>query len=248
MIGLGTSMSSEGLSSFFLLILYAIMLGLWRLYGKAGLYLYNTIAVIGGNIQALKVVPFFLNQESVALGTILFSTTFLASDILTEHYGKKVAGLGINISFTAQIIMAVIMMITLMYPSHGGATGLSKDGCLIDGTQAALYTLFTPSLRILIASLISYYVSQRVDIGIFKLLRNYTKSRKLWLRLNVSNLMAGLVDNILFSLLAWTVLSPQPVSMRSLIFTYILGTYLTRFIVSITSTPVIYLSQVLKPR
>jgi uncharacterized PurR-regulated membrane protein YhhQ (DUF165 family) len=63
----------------------------------------------------------------------------------------------------------------------------------------------------------------------------------------VSTLIAGLVDNIIFSVLAWVVLNPYPVSLNILVFTYILGTYGARVVVSITSTPVIYLTYKFHP-
>lgn len=247
-ISLGHSMGSVSISILFLLFLYFSILLLWRLYGKEGLYLYNIIAVIAANIQVLKIVPFFVSSEPVALGTILFSTTFLVSDILTEHHGKQAARLAISTSFIAQIFMTALMIITMMYPSDGGITGIDSNGTILDHAQAALYILFTPSIRILVASLVSYYIAQQIDVNIFKYMKDYTKKSKLWLRLNVSNLVAGFADNILFSVLAWVVLSPTPVTMHALIYTYILGTYISRIIVSVTSTPIIYLSYTFKPK
>ena len=70
----------------------------------------------------------------------------------------------------------------------------------------------------------------------------------LWFRLNVSTLLSGLLDNILFSVLAWVIFSPTPISIQSLVFTYILGTYVARVVVSITSTPIIYLSYKFFPK
>lgn len=241
LISLAQHNGSEILSAILLVVLYFIILILWKLYAKEGLYLYNILAVVAANIQVLKITPFWLTPEPIALGTLLFSTTFLVSDILTEHYGVEVAKRGIALSFIAQIIMTVFMLITICYPSEGGVDGI-VDGVLIDPIQASLYALFAPSLRILSASLIAYYISQWIDIKIFKFLKDYAKGKMLWFRLNVSSLVSGLVDNILFSYLAWVLFSPNPVSMKSLIFTFILGTYAARVVVSLTSTPIMYLS------
>jgi queuosine precursor transporter len=247
-IQFGQNAGGEVLSGILLVILYIIILFLWKYYSKEGLYLYNILAIIVANIQVLKVTPFWLSPEPVALGTLLFATTFLVSDILTEHYGIEVAHQGIKLSFMAQIIMTILMLITAAYPSPGGITGIAADKTMIDSVQAGLYTLFAPSIRILAASLIAYYISQWVDIKIFKYLKNYTNKKLLWLRVNVSTLLSGLLDNILFSLFAWVIFSPAPVSVQSLIFTYILGTYVARVVVSITSTPIIYLSYKFFPR
>jgi queuosine precursor transporter len=219
-----------------------MILMLWRFFGKDGIYLYNILAVIVANIQVLKVAPSILTGEPLALGTLVFATTFLTSDIITEHYGTNVAKRGIKLSFFAQIIVTVLMLFTLAYPSPGGVTGFDNNRSLIDLVQASLYTLFTPSLRILTASLTAYYISQWVDIKIFKALKDYTGEKLLWLRYIGSTLISGLIDNIIFSLLAWVILSPDPVSFKTLFFTYILGTYLARIIVSLTSTPIIYMT------
>lgn len=245
-ISIGQSLGSEWLSAVLLIILYAIILLLWRFCGKEGLYMYNVIAVIVANIQVLKITSISFSPEPIALGTLLFATTFLVSDILTEHCGTKTAKTGVMLSFLAQIIVTIIMLITLAYPSLGGVTGKDSDKLLIDGVQVAMYTLFAPSLRILIASLTSYYICQQVDILIFKALKDLSNKKMLWLRLNVATLISGLLDNILFSTLAWVILSPNPVGFNTLIFTYILGTYAARVLVSITSTPIIYLSYKLR--
>ena len=62
-----------------------------KLFGYIGIYIYTTIAIIAGNIQVLKTVDFFYSPEPVALGTILFASTFLCTDILSEHFGKEKA-------------------------------------------------------------------------------------------------------------------------------------------------------------
>lgn len=237
-IEFGNAVGGEILSGLMLIICYLLILLLWKYYSVHGLYLYNIIAVIVANIQVLKATPFFLNPEPVALGTLLFATTFLVSDIITEHHGFILARRSIILSFLAQVLMAIFMVLTLAYPYNEGDT--DSDGAMT--VQFALYTLFAPSLRLLIASLSSYCISQWVDIKIFKALKDYTHKRLLWLRINVSTLVAGLIDNIVFSLLAWVILNPNPVTFSTLVFTYVLGTYLARVVVSITSTPIIYLT------
>lgn len=188
-----------------------------------------------------------MTNESIALGTLLFATTFTVSDILTEHKGVKAAQMGVKLSFAAQILMTIFMVITLIYPSiNADFKGFGEDGSISSPVQYAMFILFAPSVRLLIASLTSYYFSQLLDIYLFKLIKDLTHKKFLWLRFNISTMVAGLFDNILFSTLAWVVLSPEPVTFHTLVFTYILGTYGSRVLVSLASTPVIYLSYKLK--
>ena len=62
-----------------------------KLFGYVGLFVYSALAVIIGNIQVLKTVDFFYSPEPVTLGTVLFASTFLCTDILSEHFGKDKA-------------------------------------------------------------------------------------------------------------------------------------------------------------
>jgi Uncharacterized conserved protein len=57
-----------------------------KIFGYIGLYIYSAVAVIAANIQVLKIVDFFYSPEPVALGTILFASIFLCTDILSEIF------------------------------------------------------------------------------------------------------------------------------------------------------------------
>lgn len=244
LISAGYSLGSGYLSVILMFVCYASILLLWRYFGMNGLYAYNVLAIVTANIQVLKTTPFWLTPEPVALGTLLFATTFVVSDIITEHHGTKAARIGVALTLATQFLMTIWMVITLCYPSSSGhLTGLHSNGTtLSDPIQGAMYILFAPSLRILISSMSAFYLSQWVDISLFKWIKEKTHERFLWLRSNVSTLISGLVDNTVFSLLAWVILSPNPVMFRTLIVTYILGTYGARAVVSLTSTPLMYMS------
>jgi uncharacterized integral membrane protein (TIGR00697 family) len=213
------------------------ILVLFRVFGAAGLYLYNAVIILVANIQVLKMTTFWFSPEPVALGTVSFATTYLVSDILTEHYGPTVARRGVWLSFAGHILMTFLMIVTLGYTVPAG-----------DKIQDAMVALFTPSFRIFIAGLLAYAISQLLDISMFDWVGRLTHRRWLWLRTNVSTLLSGLLDNVLFSVFAWVILSPTPISMYSLIFTYILGTYFSRALVALLSTPVIYLSCLCLPK
>jgi uncharacterized integral membrane protein (TIGR00697 family) len=223
--------SSETLSlGLFFICTMAILL-LFRLFQAPGLFVYNALITVIANVQVLKLAHFGYSPEPVALGTVTFATAFLVSDILTEHYGKTTAQQGVWLSFSAQILMASLMLITL------GHKPVDGDVC-----HQAMEVLFLPSPRLLIASLTAFALSQLFDIMVFKRLSQVTHGKMLWLRTNVSTILSALLDNIIFSTIAWVLLAPTPVSWKSLIYTYILGTYFARVLVSVMSTPVIYLS------
>ena len=95
---------------FFCLFVILILL---KLFGEAGLYVYTVLAIIGANIQVLKIVDFPFFSNPIALGTILFSTTFLTTDILAEYYGEKFARRNILIGFISFLLMTIFMLFTI---------------------------------------------------------------------------------------------------------------------------------------
>lgn len=215
------------------------MLTFFRYFGAPGLYVYNVLAIVVANIQVLQQGETIFSTHPIALGTIIFSTTFLASDILTEHYGTTVAYRGALLSLGGSILMSVLMIVTLGFkPPVGDAFSVQAHG--------AMKTLFLPAPRLMLASLVSYFLSQLADIWIFQAISQLTQRRFLWLRGNLSTLLSAFLDNCIFSILAWVILSPHPVSMETLFFTYVLAAYVPRFIVSLLSTPVLYVSYFVK--
>jgi uncharacterized integral membrane protein (TIGR00697 family) len=239
------SLSAEMVSCILLSVCVIAVLVLFRLFGAPGLYLYNTVAMLAANIQVLRGAQFSFDTEPVALGTVVFATTYLCSDLLTEHYGKESAQKGVWYCFAAQILMTLLMIITVGHPPLPTTATDAAEQMLM--SEQAMSLLFTPSPRLLFASLIAFAVSQFNDISIYQYLNKLTRGKWLWLRTSVSSLISALIDTVLFSVLAWVILAPQPVSPSTLIFTYILGTFATRAIVSLLTTPIMYLSYLFSP-
>lgn len=230
---LNMSFGSEFLSIVEFGFLSLSLLFLFRYFSIYGMIIFHGLSIIIGNIQVLHQAHFFFQSAPVALGTIAFSMTFLTTDIITEHYGPQMARKTILLSFLTQFLFSIMMFITLGYKS-------------ITDTQSyysAIFTLFTPSLRLFIASICAFIMSQLLDVFLFDKIRNCFKGiRWLWLRSNLSTIISAFIDNSIFSILAWSVFSPSPYTISYIFFTFILGTYWLRVIMSICSTPIIYLS------
>lgn len=231
------TLNGEVLSIISFLIGVSVMLLMMRLFGLVGLFVYSAVATVMANIQVLKLMTSTILSEPVALGTATFSTIFLANDIITEHYGYDKAKTNIWLSFITQILVTTNMLVAV------GFNPLPDDKA-----HEAIATLFLPAPRILVASLIAFVSSQLFNIYLFKIISKICNKKMLWLRTNLSLMISELADNIVFSLLAWVILSPKPVSTHTLIFTYILGTYILRVIFALFSTPVIYWSYYFKPK
>ena len=70
-----------------IIVIYGMTLVLYRIFGKQGLYTFTIIATIGANIEVLIVINAF--GMEMTLGNVLFASTFLITDIISEIYGKK---------------------------------------------------------------------------------------------------------------------------------------------------------------
>ena len=96
--------------------------------------------------------------------------------------------------------------------------------------------------------MIAYLASQYFDVWIYSAIKNITKNRYLWLRNNLSTILSSLIDNTIFSLLAWIILNPNTEFLYKVITTYILGTYFLRILIALIDTPFLYLSKLFLPK
>lgn len=209
-----------------------------RHFGKSGLYAYSVIITIIANIQVLKAtnIAGFLNP--VPLGNVVFTSLFLVADILTEIYGKKDAQRGVWLGFACYMIFSIIMILTVgMRP----AEITNPEYQAFTDAHNAMDLLFTPSIPLLISSLSAYFISLYFDIFAFALIKQIIGDKQLWLRTAMSTIMGLIVDNVVFSLLAWVVFKIMPISFEVVLSTYIVGILQIRIVLTIATIPVFYL-------
>ncbi len=228
------------------LLLLAVCFGsvvcLHRLFGAAGLYVWIAVAIIGANVQVMKPVAFSVFPDPVALGTVLFASLFLATDLLAEMEGPAAARRGVLLGFAAYLLWTVLMVLTLGFsPLDEAAAGEGLAWAL--DVHPAMATLFMPAPAFLVAGMAAYMVSQFHDIWLYDAIRRLTGGRRLWLRNTLSTAVSALIDTIVFSVLAWVVFAPEPLDWQTLVVTYILGTYVLRLAVAVLDTPFIYLAR-----
>jgi len=225
-----------------LIVCFSTVLIMSRLFGEAGLIAYVVVALLGANVQVLKQVQFSVYDDPVALGTILFASTYLATDIPSEHYGRQAAKRAVLIGFSCFALWTVLMVLTLGFsPLTEQQAGEGLAWAL--PMNAAMTELFSPVTALFVAGMIAYLTSQYHDIWLYSLLRRMTGGRHLWLRNNASTWISALIDNTIFSVLAWVVFAAEPIDFSTLLFTFILGTYLLRIVVAFVDTPFVYLAR-----
>lgn len=230
---------STELISFFQLLVSWLFLFLcaWR-YGKSGVYIYMVVAVILSNLQVLKFGQFVYSNEPVAMGTVVFASTFLATDILTEFYSAEAARRSVTLGFIGFAFFSVLMLMHVQIPPI--SPGLLHQHGLTDAHDA-MHQLFTPMPVLYVASIISYFISERLDIAVYATLKTKMNSNGMWFRSIIAATLSAFMDTAVFSVLAWKVFALQPVSWATLMYTYILGSFWPRVIISMTGVPLLYL-------
>jgi len=225
-----------------LLVCFGSTVAAVRWFGVVGISTYLVVAVLAANVQVTKVVATTLLGGPVAEGTIVFASTYLATDILTELYGRAAARRAVWMSFAAYALFTVLMLLLLgSRPLTAEEAG--EGFAFAVGQHEHLAAVFTPAPAFFVAGMTSYLLSQLVDIRIFVGVGRLTSGRALWLRNTVSTCLSSLLDSAVFSLLAFRVLAADPVPWDALLWTYILGTWFLRVILSVLDTPFLYLAR-----
>ena len=230
-----------------LLVCFSAVVLFYRFFGKTGIYVYIVISVIAANLQVLKSTTFFFSPDPVALGTLMFATGYLCTDILSEYHGKAEARKAVYLGFASYLLWCVVMVLTLGYTPLTAETAGENMAWNIP-FHGAMQMLFEPSPTFFIAGMSAFLISQFNDIWLFSKIREKTGKKHLWFRNTASTSVSALVDNIVFSVLAWVVLADSALPWDVVIFTFILGTYAMRIVISILDTPFIYWAGKIKPK
>ena len=223
-------MNNELLWLVMLLANFLLITLAYKLFGKWGLVMWIPISVIIANIQVIQTVELF--GLVATLGNIVYATSFLVTDILSENYGKEEAKKAVWIGFFSLITMTILMNLALYFKPLAG-------DAFANTTHDSLSTIFNLMPRIAIASLSAYLISQRHDVWAFHFWKNrFPKDAHLWLRNNLSTMVSQLLDSIVFTLIAF-----YGVFETKVLFEVFLTTYFLKFIVAAADTPFVYWSK-----
>ena len=203
----------------------------FKFFGKTGLYCMSVVATILANIEVSILVNAFGMEQT--LGNVLFAVTFLVTDILSECEGKKAANKSVALGiFTTLFYLAISQSWGLFIPSQN------------DLVQGHFKVIFSAAPRIVIASLVSYAISQFFDVWLYHKWWAFTsknfadKRRFLWLRNNGSTLISQIVNTLSFNLCAFA-----GVYNTGTLFSIVVSSYLIYVVTSLLDTPVVYIAR-----
>lgn len=221
-------MNNELLILLSFIIIYGGVVLFYRLFGKKGLLAFNVMATILANIEVLLLVRAF--GIEMTLGNVLFASTFLITDILSENHGQKDANRSVIISTICSIFFIAITQMWLLYtPSEN------------DWASSSFHTIFSNTPRIVCASLSVYLISQLTDVWLYHKWWDWCKKRfgdskkGLWIRNNGSTMLSQLLNTLLYTTFAFW----GTYSFETLISIFI-STYMIYFFTSLLDTPFVY--------
>ncbi|MGK7369417.1 MAG: queuosine precursor transporter [Candidatus Halalkalibacterium sp. M3_1C_030] len=169
---------------------------------------------------------------SVPVGVIAYPFTFLATDLISELYGRKKAQLVVWVGFWMNAFMIFLMSVNHWLPNTAGVSGGLN---LFEGVYEFM-------IGNTIASMIAYLTAQTVDVRLFHFWKNLTKGKHLWLRNNASTTVSQLVDSTaILSILYMAGNLGDNVTTVGALVILIINSYLFKFFFALFDTPLFYL-------
>lgn len=184
----------------------------------------------------LSIVPELVRNGSeysmiIPVGLLAFPATFLATDLISELFGRKKAQLVVWIGFFMNVFMIVIMTINYYLPNAYGVSGGLQ---LYDGVYGFM-------IGNTIASMIAYLTAQTIDVRLFHFWKEYTKGKHLWLRNNASTMVSQMVDTVAILLILYFAGNlGESINTLGALFILIINSYLFKFFAALFDTPLFY--------
>jgi len=179
--------------------------------------------LILANIVAVKL---FHIGEWVTLpaAVVIYMFTYPLIDVIVETYGRREAQRTVRAGLMMQVLALIFIAITISLPAAP-----------IFEHQQSFEAILGGSFRVIIASLISYFISQNLDVYVFSRMKQKYGDKKLWLRNNTAVMLSQLLDTTIFITIAFYGTVPL-----SVLGTLIVTQYLFKFVASICTTPLVY--------
>jgi len=179
---------------------------------------------------SLLVISNIIAVKTITVGGLIgpaavlcYSLTFVISDTISELWGRKTTQFVINTGFGAAILSALFIKLAIVMP-----------GSPFWQQQEAFETILGSNIRIVIASLAAYYISQSHDVWAFHFWKRTTGGKHLWLRNNLSSMVSQLIDTVIFITIAFY-------NTGAPLLQLIIGQYLLKLVIAAADTPVVYL-------
>lgn len=208
----------------------------YYIMGVEGLYCWTVFATIAANIEVLVLIDAFGMEQT--LGNVMFASTFLVTDIISEVAGKEKANRAVNVGILTSLMFVLISQFWLFFtPSVN------------DWAMPSIKAVFSNTPRLMLVSLVVYAICQKFDVWLYHKWWAFTerkfhdRKKYLWVRNNGSTLISQLLNTILFTFGAFGGVYEGKTLLSTLAASYIIY-----IVTSILDTPFVYLARKMKTR
>ncbi|MBU0767389.1 queuosine precursor transporter [Patescibacteria group bacterium] len=182
--------------------------------------------LIGMNIIGNKITT--LMGISVSVGIFMVPLTFLITDIVEEVYGKEVV---------KHFIVVGVFTIILVFLFTGFFIWLPPNERFAYNEEYKI--IFGSSMRIMLASVIAFFLAQMHDVWAFSYWKKKTGGKYLWLRNNLSTWVSQAIDTIVFMMIAFYQITDK--FTLTFIIQLSIPYYLFKVTFALLDTPFVYL-------
>lgn len=213
---------------------------------KSNLILLNAIfcsAIVLSNVISPRLIntfiPWFGGTIVVPGAFICYALgSFLITDIIGEIYGRQEANATVKRGFITQLIATVFILITQVLPSPE-----------FDSIHYEAYnTLLGMNWVFVTGSLISFLISQKIDVTLFHWIkdRNGNNHNKRWQQNNGSTIVSQFVDTLIYITIAFGLgvgylRSGSPAYNPTVFWGMVVGQYLVKVVVALFDTIPFYI-------
>jgi uncharacterized integral membrane protein (TIGR00697 family) len=191
--------------------------------GKEALTAFVAISCILANLFVIKQITLFGMHVTATDAYIIGSV--LAMNLLNEYFGKENAQKALWVAFSAAAFFAILAQVHLAYLPNR-----------FDESHLLFVQIFNATPRIILASLFSYFASQRFESYFYTFLKEKLSGNYLIVRNYLSMSCSQLLDTILFSFLGLYGIVEN-------VFDIILVSYVIKLTAIIIVSPLIWLSK-----
>ena len=170
-------------------------------------------------------LPFY-GEYIFGAGVLFFPISYLFGDILTEVYGYARSRKVIWAGFGAMIFASLMSIVITSLPA---AKTMSTEH------QAAVQFIFAQTPRIVLASLLAFWIGEFVNSFVMAKLKVLTVGRFLWMRTIGSTILGEIADSAIFYPVAffgtWS---------NELLISVMIGNYFIKVMWEVLATPFTY--------
>jgi uncharacterized integral membrane protein (TIGR00697 family) len=203
-----------------------------KLYLLLGFYVG---ALYAANLLGGKLMPIGFGDRGLSVSIVTFPFLFLITDVVGEVYGKTKAQRFVQVGLLSLVVLLIWQLFSV------GIPGAIPNDWYVSYNEA-YGTIFELSVTFTIASILAFFFGQYVDVFTYHAIKKIHKTKKMWLRNNMSTIIGQFVDTNLWVFIAF---SPRlldgsftPLSLFSIV---VLPYWLAKVIFAIFDTPLCYI-------